>query len=231
MQLVSIEAASKLPRLRVRIRAAAAAAPPCCGTMVACADRFFSMQTLPPHVRHGRAPWHGNCTKRSSQPSDSCGTMQPSAGGSRPCPRLHTLSHRLPSLAPPAFKRAAASRHSSAPTPAAQRTTRRCPFPVRCRLCRWRELCALGMRLPAWTATADTAAAHGCRGVRIGVCSGADRHNPCPPPPTHTVPHRPAPSHVACRIMDASARCMFSLHVHIVVASVTLNAERCMSCA
>jgi hypothetical protein len=57
--------------------------------------------------------------------------MPPSAGGSRPCPRLRTLPHRFRRLAPPGCKHAAATRRSSAPTPAA-RTTRRCPFPVRC---------------------------------------------------------------------------------------------------
>ena len=174
MQLVSIEAASKLPRRRVRIRAAAAAAPPWCGTTLACADRFLSMQTHWPRVRHEQAPWHGKCTKRSSELRDSCRTMPPCAGGSRPCPRLLTLPQRFPGLAPPACKRAAATRHSSAPTPAAQRTTRRCPFPVRCRLCRRRELCAPAMCLPAWT-TVDTA--HGCSRVWIGVCSGAHRRD------------------------------------------------------
>ncbi len=147
MQLVIIEAASKLPRRRVRIRAVVAAAPPCCGTTPYCADRFLSMQTRLPRVRHERAPWHGNCAKRSSQLRDSCKTMPPSAGGSRPCPRLRTLPQRFRSMAPPACKREAATRHSSAPTPAAQRTIRRCQFPVRCRLCRWRKLCALGIRL------------------------------------------------------------------------------------
>ena len=130
MQLVSIEAASKLPRRRVRIRAAAAAAPPWCGTTLACADRFLSMQTHWPRVRHEQAPWHGKCTKRSSELRDSCRTMPPCAGGSRPCPRLRTLPHRFRRLAPPGCKHAAATRRSSAPTPAAR--TRLCPFPVRC---------------------------------------------------------------------------------------------------
>jgi hypothetical protein len=141
------------------------------------------MQTLSPRVRHGRERWHGSCTKRSSRLRGSCRTMPPSAGGSRPCPRLLTLPQRFPGLAPPACKRAAATRHSSAPTPAAQRTTRRCLFPVRCRLCRRRELCAPGMCLQAWTAIAGL----------LQLCRGTLRF---PQPRPSVLPLVPRPSAV-----------------------------------
>ena len=185
MQLVIIEAASKL--LRRRVRAVAAAAPPCCGTTPYCADRFLSMQTRLPRVRHEQTPWHGNCTNRSSQLRDSCGTMQPSAGGSGPCPRLRTLPHRFPDLAPPACKRAAATRHSSAPTPAAQRTTRRCPFPVRCRLSPARPVRAV--HAPAGMDCACRAFAAVPRDAPL-LAAEAERNRSSSPRPS-AVPHLP----------------------------------------
>jgi hypothetical protein len=202
MQLVIIEVASKLPRRRIRIRAVVAAAPPCCGTTPYCADRFLSMQTRWPRVRHERAPLHWSCTKRSLLLRDSCRTMLSSAaaGGSRPCPRLRALPQRFPGLAPPACKHAAATRHSSAPTPAAQRTTRRCLFPVRCRLCRRRELCAPGMCLQAWTVTAGP----------LQLCRAALRFPPSRPSLASLVPYPSAVSHrqicgrVDCRVQRRS---------------------------
>jgi hypothetical protein len=233
MQLVSNEAPSKLPRRRVRNRAVAAAAPPCCGTTPSCADRFLSMQTLSPRVRLERAPWHGNCTERSSQLRGSCRTMQPSAGGSGPCPRLRTLPQRFPSLAPPASKRAAATRHSSAPTPDAQRTTRRCPFPVRCRLCRRRELWALGTRLPAWTAIAWAFAAVS-RGAPLPAVE-AERTAP-PPSPPHTHFHIHVPpcrklshtaAHAALRSIDARSHTVHISRCALHVACCTFHAACC----
>jgi hypothetical protein len=146
---------------------------------------LLSMQTLSLRARHEREPWHGNCAKRSSQLRGSCRTMQPSAGGSRPRPRLRSLPQRFPGLAPPACKRAALTRHSSAPTPAAQRTTRRCPFPVRCHLCRWRKLCPPGTRVPAWTATAGL----------LQLCREALRFPPSRPSVPLLVPCPPAAPH------------------------------------